>query len=321
VTGSEQSLLSFLDAPVIVGDPDGRLVYANPAFESRFGITAEAARGRRLAELFEGGGREAVLHAVAEVYEYGESFRFRVRERGVGFSAVASPIVAEDARVGVVILLKEEVEGIERLLSLHREIQDPLDELSNCLELLLEQTGGRRAARYRGLVEGSLRALARLSKWSGELHAVLSGAPSPIPERQSIDSAGVVRRVAERAVARIGDADTTVELLAARCLPVVRGDEARLESVLNSILEDRLEQDRPPSTIFIGARATGTGTEAAVMVSVTEHWANGGCLVAPSDPPVIKESVAALDGEVHTTIDPQLGRVTLLRFPAPSEAN
>lgn len=316
MTGAEQSLLSFLDAPVIIGDPDGRVVYANPAFESRFGITAEAARGQSLSELFEGGGREAVLHAVAEVYEYGESFRFRLRERGVGFAAVASPIVAEDARVGVVILLKEEVEGIERLLSLHREIQDPLDELSNCLELMLEQTGGRRAALYRGLVEGSLRALTRLTKWSDELRAVLSGAPSPTLERESFDSAEVVRRVAERAAGWIGDADTTVELLAARSLPAVRGDEARLESVLNRILQDRLEQDRPPSEIFIGARATGTGTAAAVMVSVTEHWASGSCLVAPSDPPVIKESVAALAGEVHTTIDPQLGRVTLLRLPA-----
>ena len=140
MTGVEQSLLSFLDAAVIIGDPDGRAVYVNPAFESRFGIAADAVHDRTLAELFEGGGREAVLNAVAEVCEYGESVRFRVRERGVGFAAVASPIVAEDARVGVVILLKEEVEGIERLLSLHREIQDPLDELANCLELLLEQT-------------------------------------------------------------------------------------------------------------------------------------------------------------------------------------
>jgi PAS domain S-box-containing protein len=320
VTGAEQSLLSFLDAPVIVGDPGGRVVYANPAFESRFGITGEAARGLSLSELFEGGGREAVLHAVAEVCEYGESFRFRLRERGVGFAAVASPIVAEDARVGVVILLKEEVEGIERLLSLHREIQDPIGELSNCLELMLEQTGGRRDARYRGLVEGSLRALTRLSKWSDELHAVLSGAPNPSLERESFDSAEVARRVAERAAGWIGDADTTVELLAARSLPAVRGDEARLESVLNRILRDRLEQARPPSKIFIGARATGTGTAAAVVVSVTEHWADRSCLAAPSDPPVIKESVAALDGKVHTTVDPQLGRVTLVRLPTPAES-
>jgi PAS domain S-box-containing protein len=315
VTGVEQSLLSFLDAPVVVGDPEGSAVYVNPAFQSRFGITAEAARGRSLAELFEGGGREAVLHAVAEVCEYGESLRFRVRENGVGFAAVASPIVAEDARVGVVILLKEEVEGIERLLSLHREIQDPIDELSHSLEMLLEQTGGRRDARYRSFVEASLRALTRLRKWSDELRAVLSGAPGAALECESFDPAEVVRRVAERAVGRIGDAETTVELLAARSLPAVRGDEARLESVLMRIVQDRLEQDQPPSALFIGARTTGTDAAAAVVVSVTEHWANGGCTASSSEPPVVKESVAAMAGVLHTTIDPQLGRTTLLRLP------
>jgi nitrogen-specific signal transduction histidine kinase len=310
----EHSLLSFLDAPVIVGDPEGCAVYLNPAFQVRFGVTSEAARGRSLAEFFGGGGREAVLHAVAEVCEHGESLRFRVRERGVGFAAVASPIVADDARVGVVILLKEEVEGIERLLALHREIQDPIAELSHTLDLLLEQTGGRRDLRYRGYVEESLRALTRLCKWSDELRAVLSGAPAPILESVSFDPAAVVRRVAERAVRRIGKARTTVELIAARSLPAVRGDEARLESVLMRIVEGRLEQERPPATIFIGARTAGTDQATAVLVSVTEHWSGGGCTATPSEPPVVQESIAALGALLHTTIDPRLGRTTLLRL-------
>jgi PAS domain S-box-containing protein len=314
VTGAEGSLLGFLDAPVVVGDPEGGAVYVNPAFQARFGVGAEAARGRSLAELFSGGSREAVLHAVAEVCEHGESVRFRLRERGVGFAAVASPIVAEDARVGVVILLKEEVEGVERLLSLHREIQDPIEELSHSLQMLLDQTGGRRDARYRSLVEESLRALARLRRWSEELRVVLCGAPDPILESARFDPGEVVRRVAERALRRIGKAEIAVELLAARSLPAVRGDEARLESVLMRIVEDRLEQDRSPSAIFIGARGAGTGTGAGVLVSVTEHWKNGGCAAAPSQPPVLQESIAALGAVLHTTIDPELGRTTLLRL-------
>jgi PAS domain-containing protein len=28
------SLLDFIEAPVVVGDPDGRVVYVNPAFEA-----------------------------------------------------------------------------------------------------------------------------------------------------------------------------------------------------------------------------------------------------------------------------------------------
>jgi len=315
VTGAEGSLLSFLDAPVIVGDPEGGAVYVNPAFQARFAVTAETARGRSLAELFSGGSREAVLQAVAEVCEHGESVRFRVRERGVGFAAVASPIVAEAARVGVVILLKEEVEGVERLLSLHREIQDPIEELSHSLQMLLDQTGGRRDSRYRSLVEGSVRALARLRRWSEELRVVLSGAPDPILESARFDPGEVVRRVAERALRRIGKAQTAVELLAATSLPAVRGDEARLESVLMRIVEDRLEQEPSPSAIFIGARSAGTGTGAAVLVSVTAHWRNGGCTALPSEPPVLQESIAALGADLHTTIDPELGRTTLLRLP------
>ncbi len=315
MTGVEQSLLSYLDAPVIVGDPEGRAVYVNPAFQSRFGITAEAARGRGLAELFEGGGREAVLHAVAEVCEYGESLRFRLRERGVGFAAVASPIVAQDARVGVVILLKEEVEGVERLLSLHREIRDPIEQLSHSLEMLLEQTGGRRETRYRILVEESLRALARLRKWSDDFRAVVSGRSGPVRESESFDPAEVVRRVAERAAGRSGRGETSVELLAARSLPAVRGDEARLESVLTGLVQDRLGQERRPTRLFISARTAGEAAASGVVVSVTEHWSDGGCTAAPSEPPVVKESVAALAGVLHTTIDPQLGRTTLVCLP------
>ena len=63
MNGADRSLLSFIDAPVVVGDPDGHAVYVNPAFESRFDIAADRALGRPLAELFEGGGREAVLAA------------------------------------------------------------------------------------------------------------------------------------------------------------------------------------------------------------------------------------------------------------------
>jgi len=38
---SQPSLLSFLDAPVVVGDPDGRAAYVNPTFETRFAVSAE----------------------------------------------------------------------------------------------------------------------------------------------------------------------------------------------------------------------------------------------------------------------------------------
>ena len=94
------SLLNFLDAPVVVGDPEGRVIFVNPAFEECFAFGAQAS-GMPFAELFQGGGREAFLMAVAQVCETGETVRFRLREDGRGYIGVASPIEAADDRLRV----------------------------------------------------------------------------------------------------------------------------------------------------------------------------------------------------------------------------
>ncbi|MEN8181939.1 MAG: PAS domain-containing protein [Myxococcota bacterium] len=134
MTGAERSLLSYLEVPVLVGDPAGRTVYVNPTFEERFGISADAARGAPLAQLFEGGGREAVLRAVAGVLEDWESVRFRLRERNLGFAAIASPIIAGGENVGVVMLLKDEVDGMERLFHLQRQLEEAVADLDRVVD-------------------------------------------------------------------------------------------------------------------------------------------------------------------------------------------
>ena len=40
LTGKSRSLLHFIETPIAVSDPDGRAVYANPAFESRMDVAA-----------------------------------------------------------------------------------------------------------------------------------------------------------------------------------------------------------------------------------------------------------------------------------------
>ena len=79
----------------------------NPAFESRFCQSGASPRGEHLAALFAGGGREAILAAVASVCTEGRTVNFRLREDGAGYLAVASPIQAEGNQVGVVILLTD----------------------------------------------------------------------------------------------------------------------------------------------------------------------------------------------------------------------
>jgi PAS domain S-box-containing protein len=175
MTAGSVSLLDFLDAPVVVGDPDGRVVYVNPAFESCSGISAAAAKGQPLAGLFEGGGREAVLRAVAGVCEVGESVRFRLRVNEIGYAALASPIKSNENSVGVVVLLTEELENDPRVLALHREIHEPVDEIARCLAELSEATGGLRASRYRGALDDGVRALSAVRKHVEEIQNILDG--------------------------------------------------------------------------------------------------------------------------------------------------
>jgi len=173
---SSRSLLDYVDAPVLVGDPDGRVVHLNPSFESRFQISLDKVRGAELATLFEGGAREAVLGAVADVCGGAGPVRFQLREGGCGYWAVASPIsAAEDNRVGVVILMTTELSSDRRMIECAKEIQEPLDELTRCLGEFADQVGGRRAERYRLMLEDVANAIELLRKRADELQSLLSG--------------------------------------------------------------------------------------------------------------------------------------------------
>jgi PAS domain S-box-containing protein len=172
---SGPSLLDFLDAPILVGDPDGRVVHLNPAFESRFGTSLDQARGKELATLFEGGAREAVLRSVADVCGGAGSVRFPMRDGTCGYRAVASPISAADNRVGVVILITVELSSDRRMIECVKEIHEPLEELTRYLGEFAEQVGGHRAERYRLMFEDAANAVEVLKKQAGELQNLLSG--------------------------------------------------------------------------------------------------------------------------------------------------
>jgi PAS domain-containing protein len=175
---SSRSLLDYLDAPILVGDPDGRVVHLNPSFESHFQVLLDQARGQELATLFQGGAREAVLRAVADVCGGAGPVRFPLREGGCGYWAVASPISAESDRVGVVILMTVELSSDRRLIECANEIQEPIEELTRCLGEFAEQVGGRRAERYRLMLEDVANAVEVLRKGADELQSLLSDNPT-----------------------------------------------------------------------------------------------------------------------------------------------
>src|SRR5262245_27312806 len=149
----------------MVGDPDGRVVYVNPAFETDFLVPLEEVAGQPVANLFAGGGREAVLHAVARVCDSQsdvDSERFSLLVEDRGYKAIASAVEAEGGHVGVILLLVRESAGEARLHSFRRELQAPLDELTACLTTVAENATGPDADTQRIAIADGVRALVRV---------------------------------------------------------------------------------------------------------------------------------------------------------------
>ena len=168
-----RSLLDFIQTPVLVGDPDGRAVYANPAFESDFLVPAEEIAGQPIANLFTGGGREAVLRAVARVcgnQSVCDAERFSVLVEDRGYRALASSVEAEGGRVGVILLLVRESAVEARIQSFGREIQAPLDELAGCLSGVAEHAS---EPAQRIAIADAVRCLERMRKWTDTIAASL----------------------------------------------------------------------------------------------------------------------------------------------------
>jgi hypothetical protein len=311
------SLLTFIDAPVVVGDPEGRTAYVNPAFAARFRSGGDDATGQPLSMLFEGGVREAVLRAVVECCEQGRTVRFRLRHGGVPYAAVASPIVAEDARVGVVILLVESSAVEERMIALQRDLSEPVGELRRVLDELQEHAAGRRDERQRALIEDGGRALGRVQKWCGELATLVAGPPATARAEASFDALRVVQDAAARMRGEFGALGIDLEVLVPAQLPRVRGDGARVELALIRLLQERLSTARGSPAVTLAARPIGRGDARSVVISICDAPGEGGRASSELPEPVpafVMEIVRELGGEIRNAADPLMGRTTAIRL-------
>jgi PAS domain S-box-containing protein len=310
---ASSSLLSYLDAPIVVGDPDGRTAYVNPAFEESFSVQADEVTGKPLANLFEGGAREAVLCGVAEACERGENVRFRIRQGDGGFSAVVSPIVSEDSRVGVVILMVEAAAYDERFLSVYREVVEPLDALVEVLHDVLAQIRGQRAEYYRSVIEDGIHALGRIRCWSDEKFDLLSGAPRPTSDSgASFDVAPVVRAAGEQMGDEFTERGVKLEVQPAYGLPPVVGESVCLEQALVHLLRKRLEVAPKSASVVLSTRCLDVD---GVLISIVDAAPSGesGADV-DAEPELVLELVRDLGGTIRTTIDPIAGRTTAIRL-------
>jgi len=315
--GDGSTLLDFLRSPVVVGDPEGRVIYANSAFEQRMQLDPGQASGEQMAALFGGGGREAVLQAVAEVCQRGDAVQFRLREAECAYLAQASPIEAGEDRVGVMILMVDEPLGDDRVLTIHREIQEPLEEVRVCLEELIEQTGGRRSERFRSIVEKGIGAVDRVIKWSDELHSLVSGRGSEVAEGAVLDAVRVVRQAAQRLSPDFEKSGASLVLLIPAELPAARGDATRLEAALVRLLRDRLAEVSAGDVVTLAARCTRGSARSSMLVSVVAPQPRSrpiGVEEADDEPSEVREAVTALGGRIVSISDAKAGRVTAIEL-------
>jgi hypothetical protein len=260
--------------------------------------------------VFSGGAREAVLSATVTVLDRGQAARLQIREGGRGYSGLASPIEAEDDRVGVVMVLLEEQSIDDHLMALADEIGEPLTEALKSLQTLAPEVSGRLRRRHRELLAGAMGSLEDAQKSVRELNLVLRGGK---PKQGRFDVSGSIMRVAERSAREHGD-DVNLEVLMPPNLPRVMGNASAFERLIGELLEQRAEEAHQGQRLTLLARALGGEELSGVLVSLVDSPDSTRRDPTGLPPEGLVQGIAAMGGETICVEDSTIGRVTSMRL-------
>lgn len=310
----EISLLGHLDTPILVGDPEGHVVYANPCFRRRFCAAGEDPTGQPLAGVFGGGSREVVLKVTAEVLQRGRPTRLQIREGGLGYTGLASPIEAEDDRVGVVMVMLEEHSNEDQLAGLAEEIGEPIGEAQRALARVLDAPNALASLgdESRGALERGLHALETAQKWLRELQLAIRGGKT---QQGRFDVAASILRTVER-LQSDGVARVPLELLMPPNLPRAAGSGVAFERALLQLLRQRLAEGSRERSLTLLARSLGGDGSRGLLVSVVDTPDAERRSTAGHPPEALVQAIQAIGGEVACVEDSLVGRVTSLRLSA-----
>ena len=303
----EISLLGHLDTPILVGDPEGNVVYANRSFRRRFCADGHDPVGQSIAVVFGGGARETVLKVTADVLRRGQAARLQIREGGTGYVGLASPIEAEDDRVGVVMVMLEEHSNEDHLTGLAEEIALPIAEAQRSLARLAEPCSDdeRRAA-----VEQGVQSLDTAHKWLRELQIAIRGGKV---QQGRFDAGSCVLRTVDRVRSEAG---TPVEVLMPPNLPRALGTALVFERALLQLVRQRAAETTPGSPLTLLVRPLGVDAVRGILVSVVDcpEVARRGNFGQP--PEALVQAIVSMGGDVTSVEDSLVGRVTSLRLAA-----
>lgn len=312
-------MLDALEVPVLVAGRDGTVAHVNPCFGRRFRVTNRDKGGTSLAALFDAGARELVLQGLASVLSDGAPVRFCIRIAEMGYVVVLSAVEKLGVRQGALLVLSEESDE-SKIMTLHRSLADGLDEVEQSLNVLLEQTGGRRAKQYRGYVEDGLRAMARLRKWAHELGALVTVRQTPrATDSASADAVALLERLAARVGRDASAQGVALHRLVPTALPRVVGSTDALEEALVRWLRARLALRPAPGAVTIAAKRIATDEASTLLLSVGEAPPAGLSAIGRGGEPelaAVEQAIVALRGGLHTSLEPSGSRITTIRLRA-----
>jgi len=294
-TAEDISLLAHLQTPILVGDPDGCIVYANPSFRTRFGHADEDPMGQPLAMVFGGGAREVVLTATAGVLERGQPARLQIREGEYSYVGLASPIEAEDDRVGVVMVLLEEQSNEDYLTGLADEIGEPIAEAMQALHGLSQSLDGHLGVDQQAILDRGLHSIETAQKWLRELQVAIRGGK---PQQGRFDQ-------------------VDLEVLMPPNLPRVAGTTVVFERLLTQLVRQRVDEAKAEEPLTILARTVGgVGGEEprGVLVSLVDVPDASRRSATGHPPEAVQQGMVSMGGEAICVEDSNAGRVTLMRL-------
>lgn len=306
----EISLLGHLRTPILVGDPEGCIVYANATFRERFCSHGDDPVGQPLALVFGGGAREVVLTATAGVLQRGQAARLQIREGGASYTGLCSPIEAEDDRVGVVMVLLEEQTNEEHLAGLADELGEPMTEALQAFHRLSESVGRSLPDPQKRLLESGVNSLETAQKWLRELTVAIRGGKTQ-PGR--FDVANSILRVADRLTSESMN-PIDLEVLMPPNLPRVAGTSAVFERMLSQLIRQRIEEAREGEPLTLLARTLGGDHPRGVLVSLVDVPDSDRRGATGHPPEGVQAGVAQMGGEVICVEDSSIGRVTSMRL-------
>ncbi len=262
-----QTSLASMSEGVMVTDPDGRIRFANPAFQALFGVEGPVA-GKLPLEVT----RQPLLAELLAATSHGRLPVSRNLELPDGRTLTLSSAGLVEGGGAVVVV--GDITEATRLAAVRRdfvanashELKTPVAAIRACAETLRDGALGdpEVASRFVASIVDQCRSLERLI---GDLLTLsrLEGA-APAPARQPVDLEAILRAAVQAvaAQARARQVDLAVE--AAPTSPV-SGDGGELERMLANLLDNAVQYNRPGGEVV--ARLGQEGDQVVVEIADT----------------------------------------------------